>query len=70
MTRLALASILTSSNLPSAVILDDALVNTDEERIERMQFVLRKASENLQVLILACWERDLVSTGGKLVRIQ
>ena len=70
MTRLALASILTSTNLPSAVILDNVLVNTDEERIERMQFVLRKASENLQVLILACRERDFVSIGGKLVRIQ
>jgi hypothetical protein len=35
-TRLALASILTFSNLPAAVILDDALVNTDEESIERI----------------------------------
>lgn len=69
-TRLALADILRASSLPSAVILDDALVNTDESRLERMHLVLRKASENLQVLILTCRERDFVSIGGKLVRIQ
>jgi len=69
-TRLALADILKSSNLPSAVILDDALVNSDEKRLKRMHLVLRKAAENLQVLILTCRERDFLTIGGKLVRIQ
>jgi uncharacterized protein YhaN len=68
-TRLALADILRASGRPSAVILDDALVNTDEGRLERMHLVLHRAAENLQVLILTCRERDFVQLGAAVRRI-
>ena len=69
-TRLALADILRTTNEPSVVILDDALVNTDEARLQRMHLVLRKAAENLQVLVMTCRERDFHDIGGKTIRLQ
>ena len=43
-TRLALADALRVSGRPAAVILDDALVNADEGRLEGMHLVLHKAA--------------------------
>jgi uncharacterized protein YhaN len=68
-TRLALADILRGSGLPSAVILDDALVNTDEARLERMHLVLHKAAQTLQILVLTCRERDFLQLGAPIRRI-
>ena len=68
-TRLSLAEILKGAHLPSAVILDDALVNTDEARLERMHLVLHKAAEALQVLIFTCRERDFLQLGAPIIRI-
>lgn len=62
-TRLAVADILRASGQPSALILDDALVNTDEARLERMQRVLQTAAKSLQVLILTCREGDFLGLG-------
>ena len=62
-TRLALADILRDSGQPSVLILDDALVNTDEGRLERMHRVLQTAAASLQVLVLTCRERDFIGLG-------
>ncbi|TNC72193.1 AAA family ATPase [Rubellimicrobium roseum] len=69
-TRLALADILRGAGRSAAVILDDALVNTDEARLSRMHLVLHRAAENLQVLVLTCRERDFRQLGAPLVRIR
>lgn len=68
-TRLAIAEILKASGRPSAVILDDALVNTDERRLDRMHLVLHKAAETLQILVLTCRERDFMQLGAPVHRI-
>lgn len=68
-TRLALAEILLGSGKPSAVILDDALVNTDEARLERMHLVLNRAAQKLQILVLTCRERDFAQAGAPIRRI-
>ena len=68
-TRLALAEMLLAAGQPSAVILDDALVNTDEGRLERMHLVLQKASDALQILVLTCRERDFVQLGAPIRRV-
>ncbi len=68
-TRLALADLLHSAGRPSAVILDDALVNTDETRLERMHLALHRAAESLQVLVLTCRERDFRQLGAPVIRI-
>ena len=62
LTRFAFADFLRERGQPAAVILDDALAYSDCDRFERMQLVLRKASENLQVVRLAeCRTSESVS---------
>ncbi|WP_192843220.1 ATP-binding protein [Aureimonas sp. AU12] len=68
-TRLALADVLKRGGHPAAVILDDALVNTDEKRLERMHKVLQKAAEGLQIIILTCRERDFRDIGAPIFRL-
>ena len=68
-TRLALADILNGAKRPSAIILDDALVNTDEERLHRMHLVLQRAGQSMQILILTCREQDFVQLGAPLKRL-
>ncbi|WAJ26626.1 AAA family ATPase [Antarcticirhabdus aurantiaca] len=68
-TRLALARLLKKGGYPAAVILDDALVNTDERRLERMHLVLRKAAESLQIIVLTCRERDFRDLGAPIIRL-
>lgn len=56
LVRLAFASMLQERGLPSLVVLDDALVFSDEERLERMAAILKKAAASLQIVILTCRE--------------
>jgi chromosome segregation ATPase len=69
LTRLAFADFLRERGQPAAVILDDALAYADCNRFDRMQLVLRKASKNLQVIILTCRERDYIGRGLPIVRL-
>ncbi|MEF2553409.1 AAA family ATPase [Aurantimonas sp. A2-1-M11] len=68
-TRIALAHVLKKGGHPAAVILDDALVNTDEKRLERMHLVLQKAAEDLQIIVLTCRERDFRDLGAPIFRL-
>ncbi len=68
-TRLALAQVLKHGGHPATVILDDALVNTDEIRLERMHHVLREAARDLQVVVLTCRERDFRGLGAPMFRV-
>ncbi len=68
-TRLAIADVLRQSGQPACIVLDDALVNSDETRLELMRQVLGKAAENLQILILSCHERDYRPLGAPIWRI-
>jgi hypothetical protein len=58
LVRLAFAVYLRERGYPAAVILDDALVYADPNRLELMQSALRKAAETVQILILTCRPRD------------
>lgn len=58
LTRLAFAELLLDRGQPAAVILDDALVYSDRTRLRRMQDVLLRAAERLQILVLTCREDD------------
>jgi hypothetical protein len=69
LTRLAFADLLREKGQPAAVILDDAIAYADRDRFERMQLILRKASKNLQVIVLTCDERDYQSLGAPIVRL-
>ncbi len=68
-TRIALADILREAGQEACIVLDDALVNTDEARLERMHLVLGKAAQNQQVLVLTCRERDFLQLGAPIRRM-
>lgn len=68
-TRLALADLLREAGQPSTVLLDDALVNTDAERLDRMHLVLHKAAEKQQIIVLTCRERDFLGLGAPIFRL-
>ena len=69
LVRLAFAVYLRQKGYPAAVILDDALVYADDERLERMQLALRKAAETVQILILTCRPRDWREFGAPIRRL-
>jgi hypothetical protein len=52
--RLAYADLLKEAGKPTLIILDDALVHTDEERLGEMKRVLYDAAARHQILIFSC----------------
>ncbi|CAN5330670.1 AAA family ATPase [soil metagenome] len=52
--RLAYADMLQAAGKPTLLILDDALVNTDHERLGQMKRVLYDAAARHQILIFSC----------------
>lgn len=53
-SRLAYADLLKEAGRPTLIILDDILVHTDQERLQRMKRVLFDASQRHQVLLFSC----------------
>jgi len=58
LTRLAVAQLLNEKGQPSVVILDDALVYSDERRMAKLKEILVKLATQLQVIILTCRPSD------------
>ncbi len=58
LVRLAFADLLERQGKAAPVILDDALVFSDDERMARMFEVLTEAAKTLQIILLTC-RRDL-----------
>jgi len=69
LVRLAYADLLSEQGLPVTVILDDALVNSDDERRDRMKAILYQAAKRYQVLVLTCHEREYRDAGGTFIRL-
>jgi energy-coupling factor transporter ATP-binding protein EcfA2 len=69
-SRLAYADLLKEAGRPTLIILDDVLVHTDEERLERMKRVLFDAGERHQVLLFSCHPERWRGLGvqGRVVR--
>ena len=51
------------------IILDDALVFSDDARIEQMFDAINRAGRNQQVIVLTCRARSFASLGGNQLRI-
>jgi uncharacterized protein YhaN len=69
LTRLAFAELLLDQGRPATVILDDALVFSDDERIERMFDILTRAGEKVQIIVLTCRRRLFARLGGPSLQI-
>ena len=63
--RLAFARMLARSGTPAPVILDDAIVFTDDDRIERMFDALTRQAQDLQIIVLSCRQRAFRDLGGR-----
>lgn len=69
LTRLAFADLLRERGVIAPVVLDDALVNSDPRRFERMLLAIRRAAKNLQIIVLTCDEADWVQAGAPMIRL-
>jgi uncharacterized protein YhaN len=66
-TRIGLAEVLAAEGtLP--LILDDALINTDPERIRLIQRLLFRAADNLQIILFSCHDVLFDGLGAEFVR--
>lgn len=64
LVRLAFGEMLAEQGRPAMIVLDDALVFSDDARIDRMFDILNAASKRLQIVILTCREQLFESLGG------
>ena len=52
------------------MVLDDALVFSDDERMQRMFRVLERAAKRLQILVLTCRERLFQDLAGTRLHLE
>ena len=69
LVRLAFARILARSGTPAPVILDDAIVYTDDDRIEAIFDALTRQANDLQIIVLSCRQRAFRDLGGEALAI-
>lgn len=69
LVRLAFARMLATADRSAPVILDDALVYTDDDRIERMFDALHRQASDLQIIVLTCRQRAFRNLGGNALRL-
>lgn len=70
LTRLAFARLFAQAGRPVPVILDDALVHSDDDRIEAMFTALHRVAADQQVLVLTCRQRAFAPLGGTRAHVR
>lgn len=65
LVRLAFAEMLVKQGHPATVVLDDALVFSDDRRMGRMFDILHMVGQQVQIVVLTCRERLFEGIGGK-----
>jgi DNA repair exonuclease SbcCD ATPase subunit len=70
LTRIAFAELLLGQGRPAAVILDDALAFSDDQRIESMFDILMRASAHMQIIVLTCRKRLFSRLGALTLQIE
>lgn len=69
LTRLAFARLLSRDGRPAPVILDDALVYSDDDRIEKMFDALHRQSRDQQIIVFSCRQRAFQKLGGNSLQM-
>lgn len=69
LVRLAFARMLAKQGQSAPIILDDALVFTDDDRIELMFDALHRQAGDLQILVLSCRQRAFRDLGGNTLHL-
>jgi uncharacterized protein YhaN len=70
LTRLGFAELMLNQGRPATVILDDALVFSDDDRIERMFDIVTRAAERMQIIVFTCRKRLFTRLGASMLRIE
>jgi DNA repair exonuclease SbcCD ATPase subunit len=70
LVRLAFAEMLVEQGHPATVVLDDALVFSDDRRMSRMFDILNMAARNVQVIVLTCREQLFEGLGGRQLLLE
>lgn len=70
LTRLAFARLLAGNGRPAPVILDDALVYSDDDRIEKMFDALHRQSRDQQIIVFSCRQRAFSKLGGNVLEMR
>ncbi|MDP1577194.1 MAG: hypothetical protein Q8L76_10600, partial [Cypionkella sp.] len=69
LTRLAFARLFARGGQTVPVILDDALVHSDDDRIEAMFTALHRVAKDQQILVLTCRQRAFAALGGERAKV-
>lgn len=69
LVRLAMGAMLAARGEPVPIILDDALVFSDDERIAQMFDAISRAGRTQQVIVLTCRTRAFATLGGRQLTI-
>jgi uncharacterized protein YhaN len=69
LTRLAFARLLAGDGQPAPVILDDALVYSDDDRIEKMFDALHRQARDQQIIVFSCRQRAFAKLGGRVLQM-
>lgn len=69
LTRLAFARLLARDGHPAPVILDDALVYSDDDRIEKMFDALHRQAREQQIIVFSCRQRAFQRLGGNILQM-
>ena len=68
--RLAFAELLAERGQPAAVILDDALVFSDDRRMDTMFDILNHAARQMQVIVFTCRAQLFEGLGAKQLQLR
>ena len=69
LVRLAFAEMLIDQGAPAAVILDDALVFSDDQRMQLMFDILSHAAQRVQIVVFTCREQLFEGLGAHQLQI-
>ena len=70
LVRLAFAEMLVEQGHPATVVLDDALVFSDDRRMSRIFDILNMAARNVQVVVFTCREQLFEGLGGRRLSLE
>ena len=70
LVRLAFAEMLVEQGRPATIVLDDALVFSDDRRMSRIFDILNMAARNVQVIAFTCREQLFEGLGGRQLSLE
>mgnify|MGYP006268855753 FL=1 len=70
LVRLAFAEMLVEQGYPATVVLDDALVFSDDRRMGRMFDILNMVGQQVQIIVFTCREQLFEGVGGRQLSLK